>query len=629
MRKYLSLCLCIVLIFTSVCVVNAEPIKYLPDVTKEMSNPDFWDADDSVLMTLDEIKLQNERTISASGTCMYDLKNMPEVVNTVELNKALLTSTQADVNYYLGWTYLESTKLAKATDFKKFISNTQKRNPKKKDKVLYAVAVKRTHLHTFPSHTAIWDDPADPECNYQYLTGVNVNEPLVITSVSKDKKFYLAKSICCSGWVPAEDVAICKDKAEWLSAWDLPSEKSLVVYDDKVYTQMSVTGKETSELMLTLGTVLELEEDIDPNNLTDNRSAYQNYAVYIPVRNTNGSYSKKLTLISESEKVSAGYLPMTERNIVEVVMGGLGNTYGWGDWLNSNDCSGYIRNVYKCFGMELARNTTWQEKMPMAKVDMKNMCREERVRILKAMPAGTILYFNGHEMMYLGSVDDKLYVISATGSMMQPGNASVRQRIRSIIINTLDVKRANGNTWLDELTCAIVPWQTPENNTLPEYSWYHDGVTYCLKNGLMKLDANKMFNPDNKLTWADILQILSSAEGASYQNALEWARENDLYKEFTNLNPDDFVTREYLVYALYRYMQYKGIDVNSDNGGQLTYSDASEVSDFAVEAMKVMTSANIISGKGNNTIKPNSYITRAETAVIIERFMKFTDSESK
>ncbi|MBQ7986621.1 MAG: SH3 domain-containing protein, partial [Clostridia bacterium] len=355
--------------------VMSENIKYLPDVRSEMSHADFWTDEDELLMTQEEIEAQNTLTISTKETYMYDLKNQPEVVNTIELNKALRTSSKADADYYLGWTYLESDKKAKEAEFNKMINNTQNLQRKEKYEVKYGVATRRTNLHTFPSDTAIWDDPKDPECNYQYLASVRVNEPLVITSVSKDRKFYLAKSVCCSGWVPAEDVAICKDKEEWLSAWDIPKEKVLVVYGDEVYTEMSVTGRETSEVLMTMGTVLELADVENPNELIDNRSAYQNYVVYMPVRNPDGSYTKKLTLIPENEKVNIGYLPMTKNNIVSVALEALGNTYGWGNWLNSDDCSGYIRNIYKCFGLELARNTTLQSAMPMAKIDMKDMCR--------------------------------------------------------------------------------------------------------------------------------------------------------------------------------------------------------------------------------------------------------------
>ena len=36
----------------------------------------------------------------------------------------------------------------------------------------------------------------------------------------------------------------------------------------------------------------------------------------------------------------------TKANIAKVTFSALGNIYGWGGSLNSDDCSGYMRNVY-------------------------------------------------------------------------------------------------------------------------------------------------------------------------------------------------------------------------------------------------------------------------------------------
>lgn len=505
--------------------------------------------------------------------------------------------------------------------------------------MLYAIAVHRTQLRTFPSPKAIWDDPTDADFDYQYLSGIRVNEPLVITSVSADGKYYLAKSICCSGWVPAEDVAVCKDKAEWLSAWDIAPENVLVVYADKVYTETSISGAQTSGLMLTMGTVLEKADTEDPNTLIDNRAAYQNYAVWIPVRNDDGSYAKKLTLISEHNKVSDGYLPPTKENIAKVAFSALGNTYGWGGSLFSDDCSGYIRNIYKCFGLEFARNTVWQSAMPMEKVNMQYMCREERIAFLDALPFGSVLYFNGHEMLYLGKENGKYYVISSVSSIMRPGNDSVRQRIRSTVINTLEVKRANGNTWLDELTVALVPYWSSESGNLPEYAWYHDGVAFCLKNKLMQGDENKYFNPDKNITWAEFLQILWNMEGAQgieetgnsgvsdknwYDDALAWATDTKLIHD-TDFSPEEIMTREQLASVLYLYAQHKDITASLDENINIqAYDDAFEISEYAVAAMQYAAGSGLINGKTESTINPKDYTTRAEVAVILERFAKLS-----
>ena len=628
----------IIAIFLILCTaVNclASGVYYLPDVTSEMSYPSYWTEGTDVLISYDEIDKLNKETISAKGTNMYDLKSQPDVVDGISLNEAILKSSQADAQYYLGWTYFESTEKATLEDYDKIIENTQNPDAKKEQKVLYGIATKRTELRTFPSNIAIWDDPLDSDFDYQYLVSVRVNEPVVITSKSKDGKFYLAKSICCSGWIPKDAVAICKDKEEWILAWDIKNEDALVVWGDKVFTETSIVGAETSGLMLTMGTVLELAKDVNPNELIDNRSAYNNYAVWVPVRNDDGTYSKKLTLISEHKKVYAGYMPLTKENISKVVFSALGNTYGWGGSLNSDDCSGYMRNVYKCFGMELARNTTWQSSMPMAKVDMQYMAKEEKIKFFDALPFGTILYFNGHEMMYLGERNEKYYVISSVGTIMQPENPSVRQRIRSTIVNTLDVKRANGNTWFDELTVALVPYFSVNENALPEYDWYHDGVAYCLKNKIMQGDENKFFNPTQNITWAELLQILYNMEetkpeyefkeGAPwYAGAVKWAKDSELiYENDKDFNPESEISREQLASVLYLYAQFKEYDVSiGEETNILSYDDAFDISEYAIPAMQYVIGAGIISGKTISTVNPKDNATRAEIAVILHRFIE-------
>ena len=629
MKRINIITILLILCMTVNCL--ATGVYYLPDVTGEMSHPLYWTEETEILMTIDEIERLNKETISENGTNMYDLKNQPEIVDGIAVNEAILKSSRADASYYLGWTYLESDKKATMEEYEKIIENTQNPEATEKQKVLYGIATKSTHLRTFPSPIAIWDDPNDANFDYQYLSSVRVNEPLVITSKSKDGSYYLAKGICCSGWVPAESVAICKDKEEWISAWDIKSEDALVVWGDKVYMENSIMGEETSDLMLTMGTVLKLEKDIDPNKLIDNRAAYNNYVVWIPIRKDNGTYDKKLTLISEHKKVHAGYLPLTKANISKVAFSALGNTYGWGGSLYSDDCSGYMRNVYKCFGIELARNTTWQLSMPMAKIDMQGMLKEERIRVLEGIPFGSILYFNGHEMMYLGTENGKYYVISAVGNIMQPENPAVRQRIRSFIVNTLDVKRANGNTWLDELTLAIVPYFSVDEESLPGYDWYHDGMVYCIRSGVMKADKNKYFYPSEGITWADVFKILYEIEGVKSETSevsahISWAKENELvYENDKDFNPKAEISRQQLASVLYLYSQYKGYDVSLwKDTNILSYDDAFEIAEYAIPAMQFTAGEGIICGKTKRTLNPSDIATRAELAVILERFSRYS-----
>ena len=240
-------------------------------------------------------------------------------------------------------------------------------------------------------------------------------------------------------------------------------------------------------------------------------------------------------------------------------------------------------------------------------------------------------------MMYLGERNEKYYVISTVSSIMQPENPSVRQRIRSVIVNTLDVKRANGNTWFDEITVALVPYFCVNKNDLPQYEWYHNGVAFCLKNKMMKSDENKFFNPTADDTWATALKILFDMEETKpeyefdedahwYSKAVRWAEDNKLiYENDKDFNPESTITREQLVSVIYLYAQFKGYDVSvGEETNILSYDDAFDINEYAIPAMQYAVGLGIIVGKSNTTLNPKDNATRAEIAVILHRFIEKT-----
>ena len=170
----LLLCLCLLL-----SPVSAALDTYMPDVTAEMSAPGYWSAlqadPSAVLMTPQEIAAQNAANIAAPGTQMFDLKNLPETIDGVAQRDALQRSGKADADYYLGWTFQTDGSKADSAYYDAMIANMADPGALAEQPLRYAVAVSRTTLHTFPSDEQILDDPADPEFDYQHLTGVRVN----------------------------------------------------------------------------------------------------------------------------------------------------------------------------------------------------------------------------------------------------------------------------------------------------------------------------------------------------------------------------------------------------------------------------------------------------------------------
>ena len=622
-------------------------IKYMPDVTPEMSQASFWadyhEGYRDVILTQEEIQAFNQDTFLADGTMVMDLKTAAETYNGISKNKALQSSSASDAQYYLSWTYDQDGNKTDWAYFQEMIDNTQDPDAKEVMPTRYGIAVNRTTVQVFPSDRFLLDDPNDKDSDNMALSAVPVNEPLLIYGTSADGKYYQARIASCSGWVPAEDVALCESREEWLSAWDLPSEDLLVVYGNKVYTDKSYETPATSRRMLTTGTALELVTDLAPDQMIGNRSPYHNYVVYLPVRKEDGSYSKEMALIPETAKVNLGYLPLTMENIAHVAFQNLGDAYGWGGMLDVEVCSGMVRTIYSCFGLEVARNGNWQWNMNMEKIDMTTMSLEEKCLILDEMPLGSALCFPGHEMIYLGKVDDKYYVISAVGTIMSPDTGK-RLNTRDVMINTLDVKRANGKTWMEALNKAFMPCYAKldgKTYDFPKTQWYHEGVAYCLNKGLLTNKEDGTFGLSDTTTRAMVAEALWAAEGKPktvtryfYQDvgeahpsreAIFWATETGVMSGYggNTFGANDAVTREQLAAILWRYAQYKGDDVSvGEDTNILSYADAFVISEYAIPAMQWACGAGIINGSDDGTLNPKGTAQKVHTAQMLMNFIK-------
>ena len=649
-RRIAVMLLCVITAVTQVLPAAAAGIKYMPDVTAEMARADYWgklhDNANELILSPEEIKAFNEDTYAASGTMVMDLRTVKDSFDGKARNEAVRKSATADAEYYFGWTYSSDGKKAEWSYYEKMIDNCIDPGAETAMLTRYGIAVERTTLRVFPSCEPIWDDPTDYDFDYQHLSAVQVNDPLVIYTTSADGKFYMARSRDCSGWILAEDVAICKDKTEWESAWVIPDDSVLVVYGNKEYTDQSNMAPETARRMLCQGTRLELVTNLEPDQLVNNRSPYHNYVIYLPVRRDDGSYEKKMALLPETAKVSVGYLPLTMENIGMVALQNLGDTYGWGGMMEVEDCSGMVRTVYTCFGLEIGRNGTWQWNMNMEKIDMEHMSVEEKMLILDELPLGAALHISGHEMMYLGKENGKYYVISTVSSIMSPDTGKLL-RTRGVMINTLDVKRANGQNWLQALKMAFMPcYAKLEGKTydFPEVQWYRDGVGYVLKNSLITDYGNGYFGPDGAASrevainalWqmgdrpeAAAAELFSDVSAEThYMDAICWARENAIACGYGNgiFGPEDTLTREQLVTMLWHYAMYKGYDVSvGEDTNILSYADALDISEYAISAMQWACGAGLPVGDDGTAeagmyLNPKSGMTRAQLSVMLMRF---------
>lgn len=173
-------------------------------------------------------------------------------------------------------------------------------------------------------------------------------------------------------------------------------------------------------------------------------------------------------------------------------------------------------------------------------------------------------------------------------------------------------------------------------------AWYHDGVHYCLENGLMRGVSGGKFLPDGSTTRAQLVTILwrlegspettgavrfgDTAGGAWYTEAVRWAVGCGVVKGYDNecFGPNDAVTREQMAAILYRYAQHKGYDVSAgEETNILSFDDAFAVSEYAIPAMQWACGSGMVHGiarDGGMALAPRDTTTRAQTATLLMRF---------
>lgn len=167
--------------------------------------------------------------------------------------------------------------------------------------------------------------------------------------------------------------------------------------------------------------------------------------------------------------------------------------------------------------------------------------------------------------------------------------------------------------------------------------WYHEGVDYAIKNGLMNGTGANTFAPDATTTRAMVVTILYRLDGEPavtknipfadvpagkwYSDAINWAAANGIVDGYGNnkFGPDDTITREQMAAILYRYASYKGYNV-SDLANLSGYTDAGKVSTWADTAVRWAVSAGLIEGTSGSTLSPSGSATRAQVATILMRF---------
>lgn len=169
--------------------------------------------------------------------------------------------------------------------------------------------------------------------------------------------------------------------------------------------------------------------------------------------------------------------------------------------------------------------------------------------------------------------------------------------------------------------------------------WAANVITELAGKGIVNGIGNNMFNPDGNLTRAQFMALLAKLSGDDVSKSpaqffydvagTEWFAQYvywGMEKGITNgSNPNEFspnanITREQMCTMLCKYAIMKGVSLPQTKEN-VTFKDQNKISYWAKDYIMTVAGAGIVSGTPDGNFEPNGNATRAQSAMIIYKFI--------
>lgn len=182
---------------------------------------------------------------------------------------------------------------------------------------------------------------------------------------------------------------------------------------------------------------------------------------------------------------------------------------------------------------------------------------------------------------------------------------------------------------------------TSKFNDLDGYEWAKEAVEALAERSVINGKAAGVFAPYDLISREEFVKIAMKTAGFSNISGefeMDDVSENDwFYQDVKNaylsgiisgvssnlFGSGQPVTRQDMAVILYNVLKKKGITLNSDN--MKNFTDESFISDYAKDAVRMLSAAGIINGDQNNDFNPRSNATRAEAAKMVYGIISYTE----
>jgi cell wall-associated NlpC family hydrolase len=472
LKKRSSSCLFILIIILSAFVSlqitpqGLRALPRLPDVTPQMERPEFWikkvENPKNPLLTPEKIQRMNEENVKKPDLRLCRIRDLKEDWSREEI-LSLLKEDWENFGRTEEARYGKSGVLLGDFFWNKLKGNLKQEFLRQSSRMFFALIVKRTDIRVFPTDEPAMSTPNNAAFDRFQHSSISVGSPVGIYHFSQDKKWAYVQTQFIRGWIRTQDLAVAKEKAEVADYEETKNRlvvtgNSVTVFGDPSLRQPAFTAQ--------MGDSFPLLSTSDGS-----KKAHGFHVILIPTRRDNELLSIRKGYLRADENVHQGFLPYTQENVARQAFKMLHHPYGWGDRLGGRDCSRFIMDLFRTFGILMPRNSKEQAWVGMDLGPVEEKPAQEKRKILdRSIPLATTVRLPGHIMLYLGRDQGKHYVIHSLWGIQKSGKAGPElQKIGRVVVSDLNLgeKGPNGSL-LDRITDIRMIGSSPETHKTSE-----------------------------------------------------------------------------------------------------------------------------------------------------------------
>jgi hypothetical protein len=434
----------------------AIPPHAVIGVQQEQLTPEFWIARESnakrVVLDTQAIALQNAR-LRELDSSVHDLEKMPGELTAVDVRSWIEKISQ----YPDEGMYDAAGRKLERPDFDALMRDVALESLPASQHTRYGLAVKRADLRTFPTSMRAYNSADDRDIDRFQESALFPGTPVVIAHQSRDGNWWFIVSPLYAAWV--EKRFIAEGAAREVFGYTRKTPY-LVVTGAKVKTVFTPENPEVSELQLDMGARVPVLADWPQAQPVNGQHSYTAHVIELPERAPDGSLRFTPALLPRTTDTSADYLPLSRANLLHQGFKFLGERYGWGHSYNARDCSGFVSDVYRSFGVELPRNTRDQAVSPALNriTFTATDDHEHRLNVLRSLEVGDLVYIPGHVMMVIGHENGTPYVIHDTTGISYRDSTG---QVNRVVLNGVSVTPltpllfARKDSFVDHITSIL------------------------------------------------------------------------------------------------------------------------------------------------------------------------------